>query len=41
MREAYVMTADCVIPFVGDWLMNQAFNAHPEWEAKGKRARRR
>jgi hypothetical protein len=41
LREAYVMTADCVIPFVGGWLMNQAFNAHPEWEAKGRRARRR
>jgi len=42
MREAYVMTADCVIPFVGGWLMSQAFDAHPEWEGKGKvrRARR-
>ena len=41
LREAYVMTADCVIPFVGGWLMSQAFDAHPEWEGKGRRARRR
>ena len=41
LREAYVMTADCVVPFVGGWLMGQAFDAHPEWEAKGKRARSR
>jgi hypothetical protein len=40
LREAYAMTADCVIPFVGGWLMNKAFDAHPEWEAKGRRARR-
>jgi hypothetical protein len=39
MREAYAMTADCVIPFVGSWLMNKAFDAHPEWE--GRKARRR
>jgi hypothetical protein len=39
MREAYAMTADCVIPFVGGWLMNKAFDAHPEWEAR--KARRR
>ena len=41
LREAYVMTADCVIPFVGGWLMNKAFDDHPEWEARGKRARKR
>jgi hypothetical protein len=39
MREAYVMTADCVIPFVGGWLMNKAFDAHPQWE--GRKPRRR
>jgi hypothetical protein len=39
LREAYVMTADCVVPFVGGWLMNKAFDDHPEWE--GKRPRRR
>lgn len=41
LREAYVMTADCVVPFVGGWLMSKAFDNHPEWEASGKRARRR
>jgi protein-S-isoprenylcysteine O-methyltransferase Ste14 len=38
LREAYVMTADCVVPFVGGWLMSKAFDDHPEWE--GKRPRR-
>jgi hypothetical protein len=32
MREAHVVIADCVIPFVGGWLVNQAYDAHPEWE---------
>jgi hypothetical protein len=32
-REAYGLTADCVIPFIGAWLVNKAFDAHPEWEA--------
>lgn len=41
LREVYVMTADCVVPFVGGWLMSQAFDAHPEWEGKGRRVRRR
>ena len=39
LREAYVMTADCIVPFVGGWLMSKAFDDHPEWE--GKRPRRR
>jgi hypothetical protein len=34
LREVYVMTADCVIPFVGGWLMEKAFDAHPEWEGR-------
>jgi hypothetical protein len=28
------MIADCAIPFIGGWLMNKAFDAHPEWEGK-------
>jgi hypothetical protein len=40
MREAHAMTWDCVIPFVGGWLVNKAFDAHPEWEAKPVRKRR-
>jgi drug/metabolite transporter (DMT)-like permease len=39
LREAYVMTADCIVPFVGGWLMSKAFDDHPEWE--GKRPGRR
>ena len=39
-REAYSLTADCVIPFVGAWLVNRAFDAHPEWEPKPVRRRR-
>jgi hypothetical protein len=39
-REAYALTADCVIPFIGGWLVNRAFDAHPEWEPKPARRRR-
>jgi hypothetical protein len=31
-REAYGLFADCMIPFIGAWLVDQAFDAHPEWE---------
>ena len=31
-REAYGLFADCVIPFIGAWLVDKAFDAHPEWE---------
>jgi hypothetical protein len=33
MREAHVLVASCVLPIVGGWLVNEAYNAHPEWEA--------
>jgi len=29
-REAHVMIADCIVPFVGGWLMHAYFDAHPE-----------
>jgi hypothetical protein len=32
MREAHVLFGSCVIPIVGGWLVNAAYNAHPEWE---------
>jgi hypothetical protein len=38
-REAYGLLADCVVPFVGAWLVNKAFDAHPEWERKPVRKR--
>jgi hypothetical protein len=31
-REAYGLFADCMIPFIGAWLVDKAFDAHPEWE---------
>ena len=31
-REAYGLFADCLIPFIGAWLVDKAFEAHPEWE---------
>jgi hypothetical protein len=39
-REAYGLAADCVVPFVGAWLVNKAFDAHPEWEPKPARKKR-
>ena len=33
MREAHVLVASCVLPIVGGWLVNEAYDAHPEWEA--------
>jgi hypothetical protein len=29
-REVHAMLADCVVPFIGGWLMNAYFDAHPE-----------
>jgi hypothetical protein len=39
-REAYALAADCIVPFVGGWLVNQAFDAHPEWEPRKARRKR-
>jgi hypothetical protein len=33
MREGHVLFASCVLPIVGGWLVNEAYDAHPEWEA--------
>jgi hypothetical protein len=33
MREAHVLAGGCVIPIIGGYLVNAAYNAHPEWEA--------
>lgn len=32
-REGHVLIGSCVVPLVGGWLVNEAYNAHPEWEA--------
>ena len=31
-REAGVLIGSCVLPIIGGWLVNEAYNAHPEWE---------
>jgi hypothetical protein len=30
-REAHVLVGSCVIPFVGGWLVNEAYNQHILW----------
>jgi hypothetical protein len=30
-REAHVLIADCIIPFIGGWLVNDAYNKHIFW----------
>ncbi|MEP7031020.1 MAG: hypothetical protein ABI830_08825 [Pseudolabrys sp.] len=37
MREAHVLLGSCVVPIVGGWLVNAAWDAHPEWEPGKKR----
>jgi len=32
-REGHVLIGSCVVPIVGGYLVNAAYNAHPEWEA--------
>jgi hypothetical protein len=31
MREAHYLIASCVLPVVGGWLVDAAWDAHPEW----------
>src|SRR5215212_4743109 len=38
--EVFMMTADCVLPILGGWIMKAAFDAHPEWDAGTGRSRR-
>jgi hypothetical protein len=33
-REAGVLVGSCVVPIVGGWLVNAAYNANPSWEGK-------
>lgn len=30
-REALGLGADCIVPIIGSWLWNRAYDAHPEW----------
>ena len=37
--EAMGMLADCVIPIIGGWIVQAAYDAHPEWNAGTGRPR--
>jgi hypothetical protein len=39
-REAHILIADCVIPFVGGWLVNEAYNNGTFWAPDEKPVRR-
>lgn len=32
MREGHVLMGSCIVPIIGGWLVNHAYNAHPAWE---------
>jgi hypothetical protein len=36
-REVLVSAANCFVPFIGGWIMNAQFDAHPEWEMPRKK----
>ena len=38
--EVFMMTADCLLPIIGGWIMKSAFDAHPEWDAGTGRGRK-
>jgi len=38
--EVLGMAADCVLPFIGGWIMQAAFDANPQWDAGTGRSRR-
>jgi hypothetical protein len=38
-NEVLGMAADCVVPIIGGWIMQAAFDAHPEWNAGTGRTR--
>jgi hypothetical protein len=31
-REAHVLAGGCVVPIIGGWLVNAAYNANPHWD---------
>lgn len=35
-REGHVLIGSCVIPIVGGWLVNEAYNNNPQWEPGAK-----
>jgi hypothetical protein len=36
-REAHILIGSCVLPLVGGWLVNEAYNDHPEWDPDGNK----
>ena len=36
MREGHVLIGSCVIPIIGGWRVNEAYNNNPHWEAGSK-----
>ncbi len=39
-REAHVLVGSCIVPVVGGWLVNRAYDRHPEWEPRRKHKHR-
>jgi hypothetical protein len=39
-REVAVLEGSCIIPIVGGWLMNAAYDANPQWEPAPAKAHR-
>jgi hypothetical protein len=40
MREGHILAGSCVIPIIGGWLVNEAYNNHPEWDPSSAPARK-
>lgn len=32
MREGHTLISGCFLPIIGPWLVNAAYEAHPEWD---------
>jgi MFS family permease len=40
MREAGVLTGSCIVPIIGGYLVNAAWDANPQWERFEKKPRK-
>lgn len=36
MREGHILAGSCVVPIIGGYLVNAAYNNNPQWEAGDK-----
>jgi uncharacterized membrane protein YidH (DUF202 family) len=34
-REGHILIGSCFLPIIGGWLVNEAYNAHPDWDPAG------